>query len=55
MFGKKHKPFSLETKLKMSESSKGKPKQKVKCQHCNTLVPIHLIKRWHNDNCKHKA
>ena len=54
MFGKKHKPFSTETKLKMSESAKGKPKQKVKCQHCNTLVPIHLIKRWHNDNCKHK-
>ena len=46
--------FSKETTDRMSEKRKGIPKPKVKCPHCNNMVPIHLKNRWHFDNCKHK-
>jgi hypothetical protein len=64
--GKKRGPFSRsaatqETKNKISIAQKGKiphNKDKVtskfKCIHCNKMVDIGNMKRWHGDNCKSK-
>ena len=66
----KGKPKTEETKRKMSEAHKGrihteesrrkmseahKNRPFVKCMHCgkSSQQPSN-IKRWHNDNCKHK-
>ena len=36
------------------KAGKGKPKPKTECPHCNRMIANHLLKRFHNDNCKHK-
>lgn len=33
---------------------KGKPKRKVECPHCGTMIAIHAKNRRHFDNCAHK-
>lgn len=35
-------------------SRKGVTRPKLKCVHCEALVAIHLINRYHNEKCKHK-
>jgi len=30
------------------------PEEKFKCDHCNMVTIKSNLKRWHNDNCKHK-
>lgn len=45
-FNKNH---SEESKQKMR-----KPKEKVKCPHCDKTGGISQMKRWHFDNCKHR-
>lgn len=55
----KHK--TDETKRKISESKqgvpsklKGKPVERIRCPHCNTIGGINIMKRWHFENCKNK-
>lgn len=49
MKGRKH---SEESKLKMSQYRKGKPKTKISCPNCQKEVAVNTAKRWHFDNCK---
>ncbi len=49
---KMSKPKSEETKLKMKEAFK--KRKKGTCTYCKKQVPLHLLNRWHNDNCKEK-
>lgn len=51
MKGKSH---TDESKMKMSLSHKGKPKQKLLCPHCKKSIAINLFNRFHNNNCKLK-
>lgn len=51
MYGKHH---SEETKQKMSEAQKGRPKSKILCPHCYKEGAYNKIKRWYFDNCKNK-
>lgn len=48
----KGRKYSAETRKKMSIANKNKEKRY--CIHCNKLVDISNLKRWHNDNCKMK-
>ena len=48
----KDKKFSVETKAKMSASSKGKPKKQVTCPNCGKTGGSNTMYRWHFDNCK---
>jgi len=48
-----------ETRKKISESLKGKtsktkgiPRKKIKCPHCEKIGGDGLMQRWHFDNCK---
>jgi hypothetical protein len=60
--GRKHTPESLaklkdkvvseEVKNKMSESCRNQ--ERYNCIHCGTECTAGNLKRWHNDNCKHK-
>jgi hypothetical protein len=43
---------SDETKSKLSESTKGIPKQKIACTHCGMLCAPNTLHRWHMDKCK---
>ncbi len=43
---------SEETKTKISETIKAKPK--VKCPYCEVSTSISLLNRWHLNNCKQK-
>jgi NUMOD3 motif len=64
--GKKRGSFSRsaatqETKNKISIAqkgkiphNKGKVTSKFKCTHCNKMIDIANMKRWHGDNCKSK-
>ena len=45
--GRKH---SIDTILKM----KNVKREKIKCKYCYKEIPVHLINRWHNENCKEK-
>lgn len=45
---------SNDTKQKMSEWQKGIPKPKYTCIHCGKETSLINIKRWHNENCKHR-
>ncbi len=48
---------SEESNLKRSMSLKGKPNPKKKfgtCVYCNKHTDNANLKRWHNENCKHK-
>ncbi|MFA6199309.1 MAG: NUMOD3 domain-containing DNA-binding protein [Bacteroidales bacterium] len=47
LFGKKH---SDETKNKMTESAKNKPK--FECTHCHKSVTKNILIQWHNEKCK---
>lgn len=42
-----------ETKLKISQSNKGKPKSTATCSVCGTSSSVNNISRWHNERCKH--
>lgn len=59
MFGKlpynKGKTTSDEIKAKLSASHKGVSHPIVSCPHCNTNGGVRNMKRWHFNNCKHKA
>lgn len=51
------KARSEETKLKISEATKGKIKGKapiVKCPHCEREGGLYSMKQWHFNNCKFK-
>ena len=39
-----------ETRKKISESAK--KRKKVTCPHCGKIGGVHVMKRWHFDNCK---
>ena len=60
MYGKKS-PASQETRDKISIANSGRvaynkgiKMPKFECIHCGKLSDISNLKRWHNDNCKHK-
>ena len=69
--GNRGKAMTDERKRRISEGRKGitpnrpmtdsymemlrLPKQKVACQCCGVMVAPHLVDRWHNNNCKHRA
>lgn len=46
----KNKEFTAETRKKMSESAKNKPK--ITCPHCGLTGTEGNMRRWHFDNCK---
>jgi len=50
---KPHGPLSLETRVKMSASKKGKPwvKPIVSCPHCGKIGDSSNLHRWHFDKC----
>jgi hypothetical protein len=64
--GLKGKVKTVEHKQKLSDANKGKtkvfsdqhkenlkgPKKTIACPHCNTIGAVHLMHRWHMDNCK---
>ena len=50
----KGRVVSEESKKKMSEARKGKPKPKVTCPHCGLTGGNSQMKRYHFDNCKNK-
>lgn len=66
--GNKGKLVSKETCQRISDAKKGitpnrvvtdeyralmkRPKAKVACSCCGLLVAVHMVNRWHNDNCK---
>jgi len=35
--------------------NKGKIMQKFPCVHCGKMADVNNLKRWHNDNCRHKS
>lgn len=39
---------------KQTDYQKQKASEKFKCVHCNKMMNIGNLKRWHNDNCKQK-
>lgn len=45
---------SIETKLKMSASGKGRKDEKVTCPNCGLTGGNSGMKRYHFDNCKYK-
>jgi hypothetical protein len=54
---RKGETLSDYTKSLISKAQKGVKKGKqiiIKCNHCNKEGGSSAIKRWHNDNCKHK-
>jgi group I intron endonuclease len=50
--GKKLKPHTQEAKDKMREHALNR--EKIKCDYCEAIVTPGMLKRWHNDKCKHK-
>ena len=48
------KTRSKEFKEKVSTKQKGIPKKKEKCYVCGKEIAVHLINRYHNENCKFK-
>jgi len=42
-----------ETRIKMSQSRRGKPQKKIKCPYCGKVGGTTMY-RWHFDNCKFK-
>jgi hypothetical protein len=59
--GQKGKNKSDKTRKKMSEAKKGRPtgrkgisQPKMACVHCGKLCAANNLKKWHNDNCRHK-
>jgi group I intron endonuclease len=50
----KGRKLSVESKLKMSLSKKGKPQPTMVCRYCNKKGSISGIKRYHMENCKLK-
>jgi hypothetical protein len=51
-------PMSEETKAKIGAANKGRnkgiPKPKMACRHCGKLCDAGNLKKYHNDNCRHK-
>lgn len=45
---------SEESKKKQSESLIGRVLNRKVCTHCNRDIPVNVIERFHNDNCKMK-
>ena len=43
---------SHESNMKRRESMLGKSKPRYKCIHCGNLFAAHMLKRYHNDNCR---
>jgi hypothetical protein len=66
--GRSLPPISEETRKKLREANKGQipwnkgrpsknkgiPKPKMACVHCGKLCAANNLKKWHNDNCRHK-
>lgn len=50
----KNKKLDKSHRQAISKAHAGKPKKKLECKHCHKLVPVNVIDRWHNDNCKFK-
>jgi group I intron endonuclease len=46
--------FSNETKFKMSQQKKGRPKKIIKCPYCNKEGGEPQMYQWHFDKCKLK-
>ncbi len=69
MYGKSHAPEtktqiaeslrghkqSAEHVAKKAAASRGTKREKIQCTYCNELIAVNMYKRWHGDNCKHKA
>jgi hypothetical protein len=49
MLGKSHND---DTKSKMSIAAKNR--KRLTCPHCKKDIPVNVINRFHNDNCKNK-
>lgn len=49
---KRGKKLSKEHKEKLSRAGAGRPMPKSECRHCGKIGGVHVISRWHNDNCK---
>jgi len=45
-------PLTEEHKQNISKSKIGKPKQKIKCPHCNKIGGFPQMKQWHFDKCR---
>ena len=55
----KRSPMTEETKKKISDAQKGKPKlnlrkpaQRITCPHCHLEGGMSAMKHWHFDKCK---
>jgi len=44
--------LSEETRRKISEAGKGRAMPKGKCNFCGEIAAVHIVSRWHNNNCK---
>lgn len=53
--GKKIKPCSDERREKVRQAMIGLVRPKLICEHCGTEASAGNLKRWHGNNCKHKA
>lgn len=49
---KRGKKLSREHREKLSKAGSGRPMPKSECSHCGKIGGVHVISRWHNDNCK---
>lgn len=52
--GNRNKKVSSESREKISQATKGIPKQKIMCPYCEIIGGEPQMKRWHFDNCKLK-
>lgn len=52
---RKNKPKSEDLKKKLSESTKGRKKEKVECPHCKKIGGVGGFNRYHFDNCDKKS
>ena len=43
--------ITTETCAKGGRASKGIPKPKTKCPHCNRMIANHVFNRFHSNNC----
>ena len=50
----KGRTHSQKARSAMSLQRKGIQKPRSICPHCNKTTAVHLLKRWHLDNCKEK-
>jgi hypothetical protein len=60
--GRSLPPRTEEHRKKLREAQKGRPTgrkgiplPKMACVHCGKLCDAGNLKKWHNDNCRHKA